>query len=83
MGGVRGFAASCALQLPRAPYACPCALTKKVVTLLLQGLEGGWDFRGTWQDTFLCARLPGYVCGSRRARRVEGLQSDLLYTPWL
>jgi hypothetical protein len=54
-----------------------------VVTLLLQGLEGGWDFRGTWQDTFLCARLPGYVCGSRRARRVEGLQSDLLYTPWL
>lgn len=48
-----------------------------------QELEGRWDFAGTWQDTYLQGTVPGYAPGARKLRRAAGVQSDLLYTPWL
>lgn len=51
----------------------------------MQELEGRWDFRGTWQDTYLAGAVPAYTAppGGRKLRRAGGVQSDLLYTPWL
>ncbi|PSC67070.1 F-box protein [Micractinium conductrix] len=50
--------------------------------LCLEEAEGGWDFQGSWQDTYLAAKAPAHRRGARKPRRVP-LQSDLLYTPWL
>lgn len=49
----------------------------------LEELEGRWDFHASWQDTYLAGTVPGYRPGARRPRKVAGVQSDLLYTPWL
>ena len=65
-----------------APFTIPCNILAASMAHL-QELEGRWDFRNSWQDTYLAAMVPGYKPGSRRQRRVHGLQSDLLYTPWL
>lgn len=55
--------------------ACRCAAA--------QELEGRWRYSDSWQETYLTGAVPGYRAGSRRPRRVRGIQSDLLYTPWL
>lgn len=50
----------------------------------LDELEGKWDFQGNWQDTYLLGmQAKGFTPGTRKMRRAAGLQSDLLYTPWL
>lgn len=49
----------------------------------VQELEGRWDFQGSWQESYLAGAVPGYRRDSRKPRRVAGVQSDLLYTPWL
>lgn len=49
----------------------------------LEELEGRWDFQSSWQDTYLASTVPGYRPGARKPRKVAGVQSDLLYTPWL
>ncbi len=48
-----------------------------------QELEGRWDFQASWQETYLAGTVPGYKPGARKPRKVAGVQSDLLYTPWL
>lgn len=49
-----------------------------------QELEGRWEFKGSWQDTYASSKLPaGTPLPPRVPRRAAGLQSDLLYTPWL
>ncbi|KAI3433776.1 hypothetical protein D9Q98_003581 [Chlorella vulgaris] len=51
--------------------------------LCLEELEGRWDYQGSWQETYLSCAVPGYRPGRRKPLRVAGVQSDLLYTPWL
>eukprot|EP00887_Chlorella_sp_A99_P005234 scaffold1.g5234.t1 len=45
--------------------------------------DPSWRFRGTWQETYLVASVPGYAPGSKRPRRLPCVASDLLHQPWL
>jgi hypothetical protein len=49
----------------------------------VQELEGRWDYQGSWQETYLAGTVPGFSAAGRKPLRVAGVQSDLLYTPWL
>lgn len=64
--------------------SCPCVPpTSPTPWRGVQELEGRWDFQGSWQESYLAGAVPGYRRDSRKPRRVAGVQSDLLYTPWL
>ena len=44
--------------------------------------EKGWEFKGTWQDTYVSQASKGWRSSARTARKVERLYSDALHRPW-
>jgi hypothetical protein len=56
-----------------------------MVCCVVQELDGQWEWRGSWRETYLVAAQPGrggYVPGSHTPRPQPGVYSDLLHQPW-
>lgn len=49
---------------------------------ILQELPEDFRWCGSWRETYLCHKAPGYKPGSHKPLQVEGFYSDFLHQPW-
>eukprot|EP00878_Enallax_costatus_P037589 GHUV01042470.1.p1 GENE.GHUV01042470.1~~GHUV01042470.1.p1 ORF type:complete len:208 (+),score=47.38 GHUV01042470.1:256-879(+) len=50
--------------------------------LAMQELPEDFRWCGSWRETYLCHKAPGYAPGSHKPLAVEGFYSDFLHQPW-
>eukprot|EP00879_Flechtneria_rotunda_P033329 GHRR01036900.1.p1 GENE.GHRR01036900.1~~GHRR01036900.1.p1 ORF type:complete len:308 (+),score=57.43 GHRR01036900.1:176-1099(+) len=50
--------------------------------LTVEELGGDFQWCGSWRETYLCHKVPGYKPGSHKPILVEGFYSDFLHQPW-
>lgn len=71
------------LQATSKALYCFCNQEELWKALVLEELTGNFIYQGTWQDTYLSCKVPGFRPGSRVPHPVAHFYSDLLHQSWL